>query len=89
MALNFDEFQKVLETAQLAEAVKVDLKRSLKKVTSALENLQVALGDMETILADEYLPAERKPRKPRATTPNADGTPVAPKKPGRPKKTVE
>ncbi len=90
MALNFDEFQKVVETAQVADAVKGDLKRSLKKVTSALDNLHAALGEMETVLADDYVPAGRKPRKPRATQ-EGDETAAgaAPKKPGRPKKTVE
>ena len=84
MALNFDEFQKVVETAQQADAVKTDLKRTLRKVTSALGALQAALGEMETVLADEYVatPRERKPRQPRA--PREEG--AAPKKPGRPKK---
>ena len=86
MALNFDEFQKVVETAQHADAVKSDLKRTLKKVTAALENLQAALGEMETVLADDYVaaPKARKPRKPRAEGDAA----AAPKKQGRPKKTA-
>ncbi|WP_151089046.1 hypothetical protein [Hymenobacter baengnokdamensis] len=89
MALNFDEFQKVVETAQQAEAVKVDLKRVLKKVTSALDGLQAALGEMETVMADDYMPAGRKPRKPRAAKTETDGTPSgAPRKPGRPKKSA-
>ncbi|MFD1470795.1 hypothetical protein ACFQ48_21395 [Hymenobacter caeli] len=87
MALNFDEFQKVVETAQHADAVKSDLKRTLKKVTNALENLQAALGEMETVLADDYVaaPKARKPRKPRA---EGDAAAAAPKKPGRPKKSA-
>ena len=87
MALNFDEFQKVVETAQQADAVKVDLKRALKKVAGALNNLQVALGEMEAVLADEYVsaPRTRKPRTPKATT-NELGEAVPAKKPGRPKK---
>ncbi len=86
MALNFDEFQKVVETAQQADAVKADLKRALRKVTGAISNLQTALQEMETVLSDEYVsvPKERKPRKPREPKENSDGTP--PKKPGRPKK---
>ena len=86
MALNFDEFQKVVETAQQADAVKADLKRSLRKVTSALSALQTALSEMETVLSDEYVatPKTRKPRQPRAEQEAGEG--AAPKKPGRPKK---
>lgn len=85
MALNFDEFQKIVESAQQADAVKADLKRTLKKVTSALGALQAALGEMETVLSNEYV-ATPKTRKPR--TPKEAGDGVAPKKPGRPKKTA-
>ena len=86
MALNFDEFQKVVETAQQADAVKADLKRSLRKVTSALSALQTALSEMEAVLSDEYVatPKTRKPRQPRAEQEASEG--AAPKKPGRPKK---
>jgi Skp family chaperone for outer membrane proteins len=90
MALNFDEFQKVVETAQQADAVKSDLKRTLKKVTSALSALQAALGEMETVLSDEYVsaPKERKTRQPRAPREEGEAG-AAPKKPGRPKKNQE
>lgn len=83
MALNFDEFQKVLATAQQADTIKSDLKRTVRKATNALEALQAALAEMETMLADEYVatPKVRKARTPREAT---EG--VAPKKPGRPKK---
>ncbi|MBO2008845.1 hypothetical protein [Hymenobacter negativus] len=86
MALNFDEFQKVVETAQQADAVKADLKRALKKVTSAVSALQAALGEVDAVLADEYVstPRTRKPRQPRAEKAEGDSTPA--KKPGRPKK---
>ena len=87
MALNFDEFQKVVETAQQADAVKADLKRAVKKVTTTLTALQAALGEVEAMLADEYVaaPRTRKPRQPRAAQADGDGAPA--KKPGRPKKT--
>jgi Skp family chaperone for outer membrane proteins len=86
MALNFDEFQKVVETAQQADAVKADLKRAVKKVTTTLAALQAALGEVEAMLADEYVatPRTRKPRQPRAAQADGDGAPA--KKPGRPKK---
>lgn len=93
MALNFDEFQKVVESAQQADAIKADLKRALKKVLGALEVLHNALGEMETVLADDYVaaPKERKPRQVRApkeaTLETAQEAPV--KRPGRPKKTAE
>ncbi|MBD2721902.1 hypothetical protein [Hymenobacter armeniacus] len=82
MALNFDEFQKVVESAQQADAVKADLKRALRKVTAALGALQASLGEMEAVLADGYVstPRTRKPRTPKA--PGEGGA----KKPGRPKK---
>jgi hypothetical protein len=88
MALNFDEFQKVLATAQQADTVKSDLKRTVRKATNALEALQAALAEMEMMLADEYVatPKVRKARTPREATEATEG--AAPKKPGRPKKTA-
>ena len=81
--LDFTEFQKVVETAQQSEAVKMDLKRALKKVSSAIEALSVAVSDMQSMLADDYV-AERKPRKARAKAePNANGEA---KRRGRPKR---
>ena len=88
MALNFDEFQRVVEAAQQADAVKADLKRALRKVSGAVQALQGALGEMETALADDYVatPRQRKPRTPRAAGDGPeDGSR---KKPGRPKKTA-
>lgn len=90
MALNFDEFQKVVASAQQADAIKADLKRVLKKVTGTLEILQNASIEMENLLADDYvaLPKERKPhraRVPKETT-LAEVGDAPSKKPGRPKK---
>ena len=53
MALNFDEFRKVVETAQQADAIRADLKRSVRKVDSALDALQAALGEIQTVLSNE------------------------------------
>lgn len=89
MALNFDEFQKVVESAQQADALKFDLKRTVRKVAQALETLQGALTEMQTMLSDEYVatPKTRKARTPRPDAEaKAEGT--APKKPGRPKKSA-
>lgn len=84
MALNFDEFQKVVETAQQADAVKADLKRALRKVSTTLGALQAAVSEVEAMLADDYVsePRTRKPRTPKAES--EGGAPA--KKPGRPKK---
>ena len=89
MALNFDEFQKVVETAQQADALKSDLKRTARKVVNALATLQAALTEMEAMLSDEYV-ATPKARKPRTLRPPVEETSegTAPKKPGRPKKTA-
>ena len=89
MALNFDEFQKVLETAQQADTIKADLKRTVRKATNALEALHAALAEMETMLSDDYIatPKTRKTRTPREQSDGpAEGT--SPKKLGRPKKTA-
>jgi len=89
MALNFDEFQKVVETAQQADALKSELKRAVRKVAGALDLLQTALAEMDAVLADGYVatPKTRKPRTPRlAADDTSEG--AAPKKPGRPKKTA-
>jgi hypothetical protein len=88
MSLNLDEFQRVVEAVQQADAVKADLKRALRKVTGAVQALQGALGEMEKALADEYVatPRQRKPCTPQAVDESADGAPC--NKPGRPKKTA-
>jgi hypothetical protein len=101
MALNLAQLQAVLDSAQKADAFKVDVKRALKKVSSLLGSLQGAVEEAESLLADDYTPAG-KTRKPRvAKAPKeldevdtdapygrkADGTPKS--KPGRGKVTTK
>ena len=90
MAFNFEEFQKVVASANQAEGIKSELKRTLKKVSGALEHLQGLLAEMETVLSDEYIaaPKERKVKTARAGG-LMDPTTEKPKKLGRPKKNPE
>lgn len=91
MALDINQFQQIIDSAQKADAFKADVKRALKKVSSLLVNLQTAVEDAETLLSDDYTPAvkERKTRTPRATADAAgEVDPEAPygrKKDGTPK----
>ena len=94
MAVDLVQLQQVLDSAQKADAFKVDIKRALRKVSSSLVNLQSAIEEAEALMSDDYTPAvkERKPRSPRevgevdAEAPygrKKDGTPKS--KPGRTK----
>jgi hypothetical protein len=91
MALDLTHFQQVIDSAQKADAFKADVKRALKKVSSALATLQTAIEDADAIMSDDYTPTtkERKPRSPRATAEvGAEVDPEAPygrKKDGTPK----
>ncbi len=91
MALDLTQFQQVIDNAQKADAFKADVKRALKKVSSALANLQTAIEDAETIMSDDYTPTvkERKTRSSQANDDaNAEVDPEAPygrKKDGTPK----
>jgi hypothetical protein len=88
MALDFTEFQRIVESATKADAIKSDLKKSLKKVESALTGLQVALGEVENIISDDYQPAakQKSGRKPKASASEIAEGDAPVKKPGRPKK---
>ena len=69
MALDFSQFEEVLKAAKSSEVVKKDLRKALRGVASAINVLNQAVADMETVLADDYQPAP-KVRKPRTTNPN-------------------
>jgi hypothetical protein len=88
MALDFTEFQKIVESASKADATKTDLRKALKKIESALTGLQVAVGEVEHIISDDYQPATKQKvgRKPKAVGDAADSDTATHKKPGRPKK---
>ncbi len=90
MALDLTHFQQVIDSAQKADAFKADVKRALKKVSSALTTLQNAIEEADAIMSDDYTPTikERKARAPRAAADNAEADPEAPygrKKDGTPK----
>lgn len=92
MALDLNQFQQVINSAQTADAFKADVKRALKKVSTLLVNLQTAVDDAEALLSDSYTPTikERKTRAPRAEQDGAGAEvdPEAPygrKKDGSPK----
>jgi hypothetical protein len=94
MAVDLVQLQQVLDSAQKADAFKVDVKRALRKVSSSLVNLQSAIEEAEALMSDDYTPVvkERKTRSSRevgevdAEAPygrKKDGTPKS--KPGRSK----
>ena len=74
MAVDLAQLQQVLESAQQADAFKVDIKRALRKVSSLLGNLQAAVEEAETLLSETYVPVGKE-RKPRATRANTGGEP--------------
>ncbi len=81
MALDLNQFQQVIDSANKADAFKTDVKRALKKVSTLLVNLQSAVEDAEALMSDSYTPAvkERKPRTARAE--QAEGAEVDPEAP--------
>jgi recombinational DNA repair protein RecT len=87
MAVDLAQLQQVLESAQKADALKTDIKRALRKVSTLLINLQSAVEETESLLSEDYTPTvkERKARAPReATVADADA-PYGRKKDGTPK----
>lgn len=88
MALDLAQLQAVLDSAAKADAFKADVKRSLKKVSSLLVNLQGAVEEAESLLSDDYTPVAkaRKPRAPKAFGEGSAEAPYGTKPDGTPKK---
>ena len=87
MAVDLAQLQQVLDSAQKADAFKVDIKRALRKVSTLLVNLQSAVEEAEALMSDDYTPAvkERKPRAPREAVEVDAEAPYGRKKDGSPK----
>jgi recombinational DNA repair protein RecT len=87
MAVDLAQLQQVLDSAQKADAFKVEVKRALRKVSSLLVNLQNAVEEAEALMSDDYTPTikERKPRAPREAVVTDEEAPYGRKKDGTPK----
>lgn len=87
MALDLAQLQQILEGAQKADALKAEIKRALRKVSSLLVNLQNTVEDAEALMSDDYTPIvkERKPRTPREVGEVDAEAPYGRKKDGTPK----
>lgn len=87
MALDLAQLQQILEGAQKADALKSEIKRALRKVSSLLVNLQTTVEDAEALMSDDYTPIvkERKPRTPREVGEVEAEAPYGRKKDGTPK----
>ena len=87
MALDLEQLQRMLDSAQNADAFKTDIKRALRKVSSLLANLQSAVEETESLMSDDYAPTskERKVRAPREATALDPQAPYGRKKDGTPK----
>lgn len=68
MALDLSQLEEVLKNAKNSDVVKKELRKALRTVSAAIRNLNQAVEDMETILADDYQPTVKE-RKPRTVTP--------------------
>ncbi|QNH63983.1 hypothetical protein [Hymenobacter sediminicola] len=68
MALDISQLEEVLKSAKNSDIVKKELRKALRTVSTAIRNLNQAVEEMDTILADDYQPAVKE-RKPRTVTP--------------------
>ena len=68
MALDLSQLEEVLKSAKNSDIVKKELRKALRTVSTAIRNLNQAVEEMDTILADDYQPAVKE-RKPRTVTP--------------------
>lgn len=87
MAIDISQLQQVIDSAQQADALKGEVKRALRKVSTLLQNLQSAVEETEALLSPDYTPAkkERKVQAPRAATITDAEAPFGRKKDGTPK----
>jgi recombinational DNA repair protein RecT len=87
MAVDLAQLQQILDNAQKADALKADIKRALRKVSSLVVNLQSAVEEAEALMSDDYTPVvkERKPRVPREAAEVDAEAPYGRKKDGTPK----
>ncbi|MDJ0365375.1 hypothetical protein QMK33_09435 [Hymenobacter sp. H14-R3] len=87
MAIDLIQLQQVLDSAQQADALKGEVKRALRKVSTLLQNLQSAVEETEALLSPGYTPVAkvRKAQAPRAATVTDADAPFGRKKDGSPK----
>ena len=57
MAIDVKQLQQVIASAQQADAFKSEVKRALHKVSSLLQQLQMAVEETEGLLSPDYTPA--------------------------------
>ncbi|RYU81269.1 hypothetical protein [Hymenobacter persicinus] len=61
MALDVAQFQQVLDLASKSEATSKELRKALNRIQSAVQNLDVAVGDAIAILDGGVEPKQKKP----------------------------
>jgi hypothetical protein len=68
-AVDLNQIQRFLASAQNAEGLKSDLKKALRKISGLLVNLQSAVDEADAMFGDAYVPSQTD-RKPRAKRPS-------------------